>query len=116
MVDYALRRRFAFMDLKPQFGSDKFSGYLESCGLDEAVINKVCSRMLALNEKIAGDNRDLGPGFCIGHSFFCSSRDGLNSEDWYQEILENEIEPLLREYWADNPDEAENQLRALRDG
>src|SRR5271166_4178975 len=56
------------------------------------------------NAKIEGDLANLGPGFCIGHSFF--GADGADvplDEDWYCEIVESEIVPLLQEYWFDNP-------------
>ena len=53
--------------------------------------------MTSLNDAIAS-SKTLGPGFCIGHSFFCPSGTVDKPEEWYQDILENEIEPLIDEY------------------
>ena len=53
-----------------------------------------------LNDAIAQDDA-LGKGFCIGHSFFCTS-DG--SEESLIRIIRHEIVPLLEEYWFDETD------------
>ena len=55
--------------------------------------------MNALNEIIGDDEKNLGPGFRIGHSFFCplGTEESLD-EDWYKRIIRSEIEPLLHEY------------------
>ena len=47
----------------------------------------------------------LGPGFEVGHSFFCppaDSTESLDWEAWYRFVVEWEIGPLLREYWFDD--------------
>ena len=116
MVDYALRRRFAFHRLKPAFGTDQFSksNYLNAVGVDEALVDRIVVRFSGLNERIRADRRNLGPGFEIGHSFFCPGDDdeGLD-ESWYEAIVRQEIEPLLREYWFDRPDHVDGEIRAL---
>ena len=114
MVDYALRRRFAFHRLRPAFGTDQFSNYLNGMGVDEALVDRIVVRFSALNESIRADRRNLGPGFEIGHSFFCPGDDdeGLD-ESWYEAIVRQEIEPLLREYWFDRPDRVDREIRAL---
>jgi 5-methylcytosine-specific restriction protein B len=104
MVDYALRRRFAFVTLNPEFSSPNFSTQLKSKGISEALVARVQSRMAALNKVIKEDARDLGVGYCIGHSFFCPTVDVENEEAWYEEIVDTEIRPLLEEYWMDNAD------------
>ncbi len=43
--------------------------------------------------------RDLGPGFRIGHSFFCPLEGHTPDEAWYREIIAGEIQPLLEEYF-----------------
>jgi 5-methylcytosine-specific restriction enzyme B len=114
VVDYALRRRFAFVDLKPSFGSSKFSGFLIEAGAPEKLVNELTTRIGRLNEAIAQDNSNLGPGFCIGHSFFCSiPKDRPPDEDWYQSVIQDEIAPLLREYWFDQPETAGTWIRDL---
>ena len=114
MVDYALRRRFAFNRLPPAFGTDQFSNFLNALGVDEDLVDKIVARFSALNERIRADRKNLGPGFEIGHSFFCPGEDeeGLD-ESWYEAIVRREIEPLLREYWFDRPDHVDGEIRAL---
>src|SRR6185437_12471547 len=103
MVDYALRRRFAFVDLKPAFDTEEFREYLEGNGADRQFIEALIQRMSALNQTIAADGANLGPGFCIGHSFFCSIPHGLKPDwTWFKGVIEGEIGPLLREYYFDN--------------
>jgi hypothetical protein len=104
VIDYALRRRFAFFTLDPQFHSDKFSTYLKTLSISDNLISQIRDRMGELNQEIRGDQTNLGRGFCIGHSFFCKARDKLVSEEeWYQQVIRTEIVPLLEEYWFDNP-------------
>jgi 5-methylcytosine-specific restriction protein B len=117
MVDYALRRRFTFLDLRPEFASARFRQHLETRGVAENVTEKIVTRMGALNETIRSDETNLGPGFEIGHSFFCPSEQEVDQalgEDWYAAIVEHEIAPLLREYWFDNPDTAHAHIAGLR--
>ena len=114
MVDYALRRRFAFIRLNPAYGTDQFSNYLNAEGVDEALVSKIVSRFSALNERIRSDRKNLGPGFEIGHSFFCPGEDDDQlDESWYEAVVRREIEPLLREYWFDRPDHVDDEVQAL---
>ena len=113
MVDYALRRRFAFVTLKPQFSSPRFRDYLLLGGIPQSVVERVIDRMHRLNEAIAEDSKSLGPGFQIGHSFFVPSEGMLYSDDWYERIVETEIRPLLEEYWFDEPKAADSWRKQL---
>ncbi len=114
MVDYALRRRFAFIRLPPAFGTDQFSNFLNAVGVPEEIVEKIVVRLSALNERIRADRKNLGPGFEIGHSFFCpGDDDGALDESWYESIIRREIKPLLREYWFDRPDQVDQEVRAL---
>lgn len=114
MVDYALRRRFAFVDLEPGFGSPAFHDYLLDHGASEELIAKVVNKMSLINDRISKDTTNLGKGFCIGHSFFTalSSRIQLDS-DWFEHIVRTEIEPLLREYWFDDPAQADSMVKDI---
>lgn len=116
MVDYALRRRFAFSTLRPQFGSGKFHAHLQANGLGADFVNRLAARMTELNGKIADDTRDLGHGFCIGHSYFTPSGPVYHTEQWFEEIVRCEIKPLLEEYWADSPEKAKSEVAKLLDG
>ncbi len=100
IVDYALRRRFAFKDVMPGFDSDKFGPLLESKGVEQIVISAIQNKMAALNKEIES-SVDLGRGFTIGHSFFVPFQNVTDSKIWYDRVIKNEIIPLLREYWFD---------------
>ena len=99
IVDYALRRRFAFIALEPDYG-DNFQNFLTGKGLSRDMINHVCQTVSLVNDKIKNDN-NLGAGFQIGHSYFCSF-DAEDENKWWQEILEFELRPLLEEIWFDD--------------
>jgi 5-methylcytosine-specific restriction protein B len=103
IVDYALRRRFAFIDVIPSF-NQKFKNELVNKGVDEGIVEKIQSKIPRLNRKIT---TDLGKGFQIGHSYFCNIPDGTGDELWYNNIVDNELSPLLKEYWFDNEEVAE---------
>jgi len=114
MVDYALRRRFAFVTLSPCFQSDKFAENLKEGGASDKLIQKVIDRMTKLNTEIAKDTTNLGAGFCIGHSFFCDTPKDRNADDkWYESVIRTEIEPLLKEYCFDEPDKAGSWTKDL---
>ncbi|SVB53267.1 uncharacterized protein METZ01_LOCUS206121, partial [marine metagenome] len=114
MVDYALRRRFVFYTLDPQFHSEKFKNYLSTHDVNENLINKIIDRLTALNETIARDEKYLGSGYKIGHSYFCPDNDTTNpDEEWYKKVIQFEIEPLLKEYWFDNLERAKNEVDSL---
>jgi len=104
MVDYALRRRFSFIDLEPQFRNIKFRQNLEAARVHESLITLIIERMEALNQTISEDTKNLGPGYRVGHSYFCPiGNDNPYDETWYRMVVKSEIEPLLREYWFDDP-------------
>jgi hypothetical protein len=114
MVDYALRRRFAFFTLDPQFESANFSAYLETLGASRTLILSIVSRFEALNRTIADDTTNLGPGFCVGHSFFCPTGPQVTfDEAWYQRVVKTEVAPLLYEYWFDRPKQAQQMIDRL---
>ena len=114
LVDYALRRRFAFADLRPAFDRPEFRGFLAAAGVEPAVVDRIVGRMSWLNGVIRAEAANLGPGFEIGHSFFCpaGTEDGLGL-DWYRAVVETEIAPLLREYWFDDPVRADELAAEL---
>ncbi len=116
MVDYALRRRFAFFTLEPQFGSLRFQAHLRDHVADARLIDVIVGRMNDLNIAI-GDDPDLGPGFRIGHSFFTTQEGaGPLDEAWYRRVVHSEIEPLLAEYWFDNRPKAKDWTARLLEG
>ena len=110
MLDYALRRRFIFIDIEPAFNKPQFREDLENKNIDKDLINKIIEKFIKLNETIKSD-KTLGKGYTIGHSYFCN-RKNLNKED-YEDIINYEIAPTLREYWFDNEDKAEKEIKEL---
>ena len=109
VVDYALRRRFAFVDLNPKLSSSKFRAQLEHAGVQPGLLDTLVARVDALNQEIISDVTNLGPGFAIGHSFFCAGpTDSEDGPTWYARVIRTEIAPLLREYWFDAPSKAKS--------
>ncbi len=117
IVDYALRRRFAFEELEPQFNK-KFRNYVRGRGVGRSLIDRIAKEMTDLNERIRADE-DLGHGFEIGHSYFVPNGDEQADENWRRHQVRSQILPLLREYWFDRKDEVatwEKRLLASPDG
>ena len=116
MVDYALRRRFAFQTLEPAFvsehGRQAFEEHLADKGAEPGLARRISDRMAKLNEKISRD-KELGPGFRIGHSYFVPGDGEVPSEDWYRHIVETQVAPLLREYWFDAAEDVETEVASL---
>lgn len=113
MVDYALRRRFAFVSLMPMFDSAKFKSWL-SARLSGELVQVIVKRLGELNKEIEKDPA-LGEGFCVGHSYFCpDDRETGKDEGWYRTIIKTEIEPLINEYWIDNPERAKKLIEILK--
>jgi hypothetical protein len=113
LVDYALRRRFVFFTLSPQFGSPRLQAYLANLGAPDDLIEKINARMLELNNAICADDRNLGAGFAIGHSFFAPASVPPDWHTWYRDVIHFEIAPLLREYWFDATDQAQQLIDRL---
>ena len=110
MIDYALRRRFAFFDLQPGFGSEGFKKYQE--GLDDETFDNLIGSMQELNEEI-GNDESLGEGFRIGHSYLCNIKEN-DVGDKLTYIVEYELIPLLKEYWFDEADKVDYWADKLR--
>ena len=113
MVDYALRRRFAFAELRPAYRSEKFRECLLAAEVERHLVDRIEESMSAINEKIRKD-KDLGPGFEIGHSYFVPDDEDSADSDWFDTMVSMQIEPLLREYWFDRSDQVDELLKKLR--
>ncbi|MDW7731948.1 MAG: AAA family ATPase [Methanolobus sp.] len=111
IVDYALRRRFRFISLKPKF-NDKFVDLLSSQGFSTDFIHDVIAKVNSLNEKIKSD-KNLGEGFQIGHSFFCNNNVNKPEQEWFENIVKYEIAPLLEEYWFDDIEKSQDEIKLL---
>jgi len=102
LVDLALRRRFAFIDLEPTLGKPWRDWVHSQCGIDSDILHEIEKRVIALNNDIAADTT-LGPQFRVGHSYITPPfgipiNDG---REWFRQVVDTEIGPLLDEYWFD---------------
>ncbi|MDH6293471.1 McrB family protein [Rhodococcus opacus] len=101
-VDIAIRRRFAFFDLGPEYNDARREFVIER-GYDESVVDRIAVRMTRLNEVIAADPH-LGKDYCIGHSYFtCATRlarvlvaSAADDEARHRESLERSLPARLR--------------------
>ena len=110
MLDYALRRRFAFVELRPAFDSEGFRDYC--AGLDNPKFKRLVGKVESLNRAIAEDE-SLGEGFCIGHSYFCNMEADSCTDAALASIVDYELIPMLKEYWFDESDKVEEWARKL---
>ena len=104
MVDYTLRRRFAFVDIEPTFDNLLLKSYFENY-LGIEMTEKIIRKMGKLNNEIEKDSLDLGKGYRIGHSYFTPTEEVADVKTWYKRIIKMEIEPLIREYWFDRSED-----------
>lgn len=111
MLDYALRRRFAFVELRPAFDSDGFREYCS--GLDNPRFDALVREVESLNRAITEDE-SLGEGFCIGHSYFCNMEADSCTDAALASIVEYELIPMLKEYWFDEPGKVREWADRLR--
>ena len=110
MLDYALRRRFAFVELRPAFDSDGFRAYRD--GLSDSRFKDLVDEVESLNRAIAEDE-SLGEGFCIGHSYFCNMTPETCTDAALASIMDYELIPMLKEYWFDESDNVEEWVGKL---
>lgn len=109
IIDYALRRRFAFFDMEPAFQSEGFKARRER--IQNPKFDTLVATVEALNKAIGEDN-SLGIGFRIGHSYFCTN--DVVDDAWLSSVIEYELAPLLNEYWFDEPSKVESWTARLR--
>ncbi len=114
LMDFAMRRRFAFISLRPQFGEAYQQWMLEDCHVPADFLVGLVSRVVALNDEIKND-KQLGEGCRIGHSFFTPDPENLPNDwpGWLADVVNSEIEPLLNEYWPDNTERAAQAAKGL---
>lgn len=111
MIDYALRRRFSFFEMEPGFNSDGFTNYQKSFGNE--TFNTLIDQIKVLNKEIAED-KSLGRGFQIGHSYFCGREEKGVDDEWMRSVVEFDILPMLSEYWFDEPTKLQRWEKKLR--
>lgn len=117
LVDLALRRRFAFIDLEPTLGKPWHDWVQSKNGIDSNILNGIDSRIRALNEEISADS-SLGAQFQIGHSYVTPAV-GMtitDAKEWFSEVVQTEIGPLLDEYWFDDLEKSQKAQKRLIEG
>lgn len=114
LVDMALRRRFAFIDLEPELGKVWKEWVHRKAGIDYQLLDDIQERLSALNSTIS-DDTTLGPQFRIGHSYVTPSFDDPIKDPhvWFVQVVKTEIGPLLDEYWFDNLDKSIKEQEKL---
>lgn len=117
LVDFALRRRFAFVTLEPRLGPAWRQWVGATMNVDPALIADIEARIERLNATIASDGR-LGAAFKVGHSYVTPAYPlaAGTTQAWFREVVETEIGPLLDEYWFDAPEESRKAREALLAG
>lgn len=108
MMDYALRRRFAFFEIEPSFDCEGFTEMIVTA--DNPKFNVLVERVKELNIFISKDE-SLGNGFRIGHSYLCTN-DPVTDE-WIASVVNYELLPLINEYWFDEPAKVEHWTNKL---
>lgn len=108
MIDYALRRRFAFFELEPAFDSDGFKEIMDE--VSHPKFTALVEQVKALNEFISKDE-SLGDGFQIGHSYLCTKEEV--TDQWLYSVVKYELIPLLNEYWFDEQSKIEQWSKKL---
>ncbi|MCD8048122.1 MAG: AAA family ATPase [Clostridia bacterium] len=109
MIDYALRRRFGFVEMEPAFESDGFQLYQKS--LNNPTFDSLIKEIVNLNLDITKDDA-LGKGFCIGHSYFCNWEECTEAK--IRAVVKCDILPTLEEYWFDNAASLQKWCNALK--
>ena len=117
LVDLALRRRFGFIDLEPILGDVWRNWVGQQFGIDTAFLADIENRITSLNQTIAEDSL-LGPQFRVGHSAVTPSGGTQieNPGQWFRQVVETEIGPLLDEYWFDDSSKARAEKDKLLQG
>ena len=112
MVDFALRRRFAFFYLAPNFDEKWLNYMIDKTKLSRKSLEKIRHVMNNLNQYIAKEEM-LGNAFTIGHSYLTCDSVIPDAMSWYKDIIDSEIKPLLEEYWFDDNNKLDTALKKL---
>jgi len=98
LVDYALRRRFAFIEFPPS--TEVLARYFDK-NPPKISASIVLNLLTALNRKIRSE-KSLGKSFEVGHAFFMEPDLDEAKLGW---IWRFKILPLLGEYYFDQPEQ-----------
>lgn len=110
-IDYALRRRFFFIELRPEMNG-VFKKFLTDKGLPSTFIDNIIEKLNKVNDMIEKDEL-LTAGKMIGHSYFCNYEKGDTPEEWWKDILEYQLKPYLAEICFDERDSLQKMIKIL---
>ena len=111
IVDYALRRRFAFCLIQPEF-NEAFQAFL-AAKVGKENVEKMVKRVKRVNGMIQA-SPSLGKGLEIGHSYFCQTEEIQDFETWWSDLCEYELFPYIQEICFDNDDLCSELCNMLR--
>lgn len=111
VLDYALRRRFGFFHMVPGFDSAGFTRWQREA--DSPILDNLVDALVDLNTAIT-DDPALGSGFAVGHSYLAKPSQTAVDDTWLSSVVEDELVPLLEEYWFDEPTKAQEWTDTLR--
>ncbi len=81
IVDYALRRRFAFCPIKPEF-NETFKQFLIARGISQNNVDALITKVETANKLIA----TIDNGLEIGHSYFCQTDGAEDFSAWWADF------------------------------
>ena len=94
--DFALRRRFRWIDIDADESLDILDTVLQEKGLTQDTINELKARAKALNGVVAENKYHLGKEFKLGQAYFAKFT--TDDEDDHEGYFERELRPILNEY------------------
>ena len=117
LVDLALRRRFAFVDLEPRLGKTWRDWVVAERAVDPSLAADIEQRIHALNETDRGGRapRQAVPDRTQLRYATVRLERGA-TQAWFRQVVETDIGPLLAEYWFDAPAEAQKAVERLTQG
>lgn len=98
LIDIALRRRFGFYELSPEFDDESFLVKNHRNNNTYDLVKNSIEALKLINKRIADPNNELGREKCIGHSFLIK----VTKEEDLELVWITEILPLLEEYCYSN--------------
>lgn len=110
-IDYALRRRFSFIKLRPEFGKT-FNDFLVQMGIPSVFADKMCEKLERVNAIIDTDPL-LTDGKMIGHSYFCAYNPSQSPENWWSDIMKYKVLPYLEEICFDEEEKYQKMKEIL---
>jgi len=104
-MDFAIRRRFTWLEIKPEEHFDSMMADIPEDVLSSALKDEAKIRMENLNRAIRDKDNELGPAYQIGPSYFRKLKDYAHgSDNPFADLWRNHLEPLIREYYCGIPD------------